>query len=63
MSINIVSGLYRAIDGTIIRVLYARGGMVSYWQIDNLATAEDPTGKVLARMTVDTFEAAGYMSL
>lgn len=60
---DIPAGLCRATDGTTIRVLYARGGMVSYWEVTDPDTADDPSGKVLLRMTVETFEAAGYAPL
>ena len=52
-------GLYRAGDRTI-KLLYAKGGLVHFWEITDPATADDPAGKVPASMALETFQADGF---
>lgn len=57
--LGVSPGLYRVGDRTV-KVLYSRGGLVHYWEVADLATANDAVGKIKADMTVDAFSEAGF---
>jgi hypothetical protein len=57
--LGVPPGVYRAGDRTV-KVLYSRGGLVHFWEVADLATANDAVGKLKAEMTLEAFEDAGF---
>jgi hypothetical protein len=55
-----ISSLYRATDGRLAKVIRQLPGVVIYWSIDNVATADDPIDKKMERTTVKRWQEAGF---